>query len=784
MKILVLPQDDNPYQELLYGDLRRRGVHVRYVGRLTPSHTLNLLLLPFELGACRLTGARLIHLHWVFAFTLPFGRRAAQWWFGVVLRIIRLLGLRLVWTAHNVLPHSPVFTDDVAARRTLVRSSDLVIAHAAAALDQLGGLGARPRRSVIIPHGPYPAPALPAPDTKGRFLFLGRIAEYKGVEELIIAFAALPAGVRASLTIAGACPDSDLAARLRELAAAAPGPVTLRLEHIPDDEVARLFAEADAVVLPFRRITTSGSALLALSHGRPLVVPAATMPAGLPDAAVAPYDGSVPDLIRVLTRLATTDRGTLETMSAAAIAHTRDTGWDQIGESTMREFSALLRSGQDGLGPLRTMLRRRIRRIRGDALYRGSLLLLANTIGLAGLGFVFWTLAARSYAPGAVGWLAGVTAGVNLLGTVATLGLPNTVIRHLSKAADPRQLAVVAVTAVAVLGGALAALCLLLLSPLLPGGGPHLGGGVRAVLLIIVLVICTAAGATLDAGLVATRATGALLAKNLAGGIFKIGALLVLTRFGIAGLILAYGTGTMLASALGAVALLRRLPHARGRQQQHPVRLLRGYLTFSSGNYLGTVLGILPSTVVPLEVLMISGSRQTAWFAVAFQLAGFLNFIPSTAAQVVFAEAQRGALRTQLTKAIKAIYAMLLPAVILMLIAAPYLLRLFGTAYADSAAGCLRLLAVGATVTGGTYLVDSALIARDRTGAYIFMNAVNAALVLTIVGCLLPFGLTAGAIGWVIAQAASLAIGAVVIATSFDLNKTAPVRPSQPVEIR
>ena len=776
MKILVLPRDDNPYQELLYGQLRRRGVRVRYVGRLTPSHTLNLLLLPFELAACRLAGARLVHLHWVFAFSLPFGPRATQRWFGVVLRVIALLRLRLVWTAHNVLPHTPVFADDVAARRALTKSTDLVIVHTSAALQQLSRLGARPRRTAVIPHGPYPAPELPVPDARGRFLFLGRIAEYKGVEDLLIAFAGLPAGVQASLTIAGTCPDPDLVARLRKLAAAASAPVTLRLEHVPDDELAPLFADADAVVLPFRRITTSGSAILALSHGRPLIVPTAAMAAGLPDAAIASYDGSITDLTRVLSELATTDRTTLQTMSAAAIAHTRSTGWDQIGESTMREFSALLRSGQHRRrSPLHT-LRQRIEGITSDALYSGSLLLLANTIGLAGLGFVFWTLAARSYAPAAVGWLAGITAGVNLLATVATLGLPNTVIRHLSKTADPRQLAKAAVTAVAVLGGALASLCLLLLTPLLPGGGPNLGGGLRPVLLIIVLVICTAAGATLDAGLIATRATGALLIKNLAGGIFKIGALLALTRFGVAGLILAYGTGTMLASVLGAVTLFRRLPPSQTGQP--PVRSLRRYLTFSSGNYLGTVFGILPSTVVPLEVLTISGSRQTAWFAVAFQLAGFLNFIPATAAQVVFAEAQRGALRTQLTKSIKAIYAMLLPAVTIMLIAAPYALRLFGDAYANSAADCLRLLAVGALLTGGTYLVDSALIARDRTGAYIFMNAVNAALVLTTVGCLLPLGLTAGAIGWVTAQAASLVIGAAVVVTSFDLRKTATTQPA------
>ncbi len=87
---------------------------------------------PLELTAARLTGTRLVHLHWVFGFVLPGGRRArraAQCWFALVIAVIRLLGMRLVWTAHNVLPHEPVFADDRAARRRLVRASDLVIAH-------------------------------------------------------------------------------------------------------------------------------------------------------------------------------------------------------------------------------------------------------------------------------------------------------------------------------------------------------------------------------------------------------------------------------------------------------------------------------------------------------------------------------------------------------------------------------------------------------------------------------------------------------------------------------
>ena len=258
MKVLVLPREDqNRYQRLLYGEMRQLGAQVSYLGELTASHTLNLLLLPVELAARRATGARLIHLHWVFGFALPGSskfpalRRLAQAWFTLWLRTAQVLGMRVVWTAHNVLPHAPVFADDAAARRTLTSASDLVIAHSPAALAALAELGAVPRRSVVIPHGPMP-PASPAGSLRmpgsgeepRQFLFFGQVHEYKGVEDLLVAFAGLPGDVAAQLTIAGHCSDPSLRSRLHTLAGRCGGRVTLRLERIPDDESRAAFVAA------------------------------------------------------------------------------------------------------------------------------------------------------------------------------------------------------------------------------------------------------------------------------------------------------------------------------------------------------------------------------------------------------------------------------------------------------------------------------------------------------------------------------------------------------------
>src|ERR1700683_1351002 len=235
MRVLALPRDPNPYRGVLYGEMRRLGVSVRYIGEPTRSRTLNLLLLPLEILAGRIAGARVVHLHWGFAFTLPGEgrfpvlRRLAYAWFRVWLR-----------TCRSVLPHQPVFADDVSARRALVDASDLVLAHSQSALAELAVLGAVPRRSAVIEHGPLaPAPSAGALRTPGtgdgprQFLFFGKIEEYKGVEDLLAAVLAVPGDTPARLTVAGQCEAPRLRSRLHELARRGGGRIALRLEHRP-----------------------------------------------------------------------------------------------------------------------------------------------------------------------------------------------------------------------------------------------------------------------------------------------------------------------------------------------------------------------------------------------------------------------------------------------------------------------------------------------------------------------------------------------------------------------
>jgi len=75
-------------------------------------------------------------------------------------------------------------------------------------------------------------------------------------------------------------------------------------EHLADDELERLLAASDFVVLPLRAVTTSSTVALALTAGVPVVLPESVVLQSEPVGAVIRYDGSVDGLTEALRRAA------------------------------------------------------------------------------------------------------------------------------------------------------------------------------------------------------------------------------------------------------------------------------------------------------------------------------------------------------------------------------------------------------------------------------------------------------------------------------------------------
>jgi len=332
----------NPFVRQMAEQLRHQGCEVT----------------PFSLAAAR--RADVLHLHWPDHFV-----NRASAWSGVrgaakvvlCCLVARARSRAVVWTVHNLKPHDarhpwlervfwPVFT------ALLTGSICLTSAGRSLALARFPRLRRKPCE--VIAHGsyagvypPHPGDRLAAraglglPADSSPLLFFGQIRPYKNVPGLLRAFAAVDDDT-ARLVVAGECPDAAHAQALHE-EAGRDGRVIMT-GRVADEDVQRAFAASVGVVLPYLDVFNSGSLFLALSLGRPSLVPRTSVFAEIRQQVGAewltffdpPLD---PTSLAAFTSQARelTDAGTRPDLSAY--------DWEVLGEQIVRFYRSLLVGG-------------------------------------------------------------------------------------------------------------------------------------------------------------------------------------------------------------------------------------------------------------------------------------------------------------------------------------------------------------------------------------------------------------------------------------------------------
>ena len=129
---------------------------------------------------------------------------------------------------------------------------------------------------MLIPHGHYRTwfDGMPrAAGVPGRLGYVGLIKPYKGVERLVDAYAEASAiDSTLSLRISGEPADESVARRLRSAGERLRG-LDVTLRYVSDNEFVEVVTSSELVVLPYRFMHNSGTALAALSLERPVLVP-------------------------------------------------------------------------------------------------------------------------------------------------------------------------------------------------------------------------------------------------------------------------------------------------------------------------------------------------------------------------------------------------------------------------------------------------------------------------------------------------------------------------------
>lgn len=391
-------------------------------------------------------------------------------------------------------------------------------------------------------------------------------------------------------------------------------------------------------------------------------------------------------------------------------------------------------------------------------LFRDGYALVANEGVTAALGLIYWLIAARKYSAHAVGINTAAISAMMFIAGVAQLNLMSALLRFVPVLDGGRRRFIGACYLVAALA---AVVCAVVFLAGLHLWAPALGGLEANTGMVVWFVAATVAWCVFnlqDSALTAIGSAVVVPMENGVYGVAKIAMLVALVAAAPGWGIFASWTGALLFSLVPVTVLIftrssTRRAAAGSPSPSPPTR--SEIIRFAGPDYIGALLWLAAMTLMPVIVVGIAGAKENAYFSVAWMISGpLLAISTSTGAAFVVAAAGDAARVAEYARGVlRQTAAMVVPAAIVMAVAAPFVLRLFGPAYADHAATTLALLALSAIPNIITTLYVRIYRVEKRMRAVVATLAVQCGAVLALAPLLLSAtGIVGVGLAWLISQ--------------------------------
>lgn len=347
LKVIFLPWwSTNPYHQLLAKHLGTLGVEVENFSHSSISF-LNFQVMRYA--------PNIIHFHSLHPFfcyshklTLPLKFLI----FFCQILFAKLLGIRFVWTIHELKNHEKVQTGaEQIFSICFAHCVNAIFTHGEVAKQEvMQKLHLRNGNKIyVIPHGNYinyyenqqnraeARKSFGIPESDTLFLFLGLIRPYKGVLELIAAFKQLSER-ELHLAIVGKPSTEELYRQIRQKVAGYEN-IKFIPRFVADNEVQIYMNAADVVVLPYRDILTSGSVILAMSFGCACVAPCIGFLGEVLDRSGAfLYSPSDKDGLLSAMKCAVQHRTQLQRMGQYNRQVVEKWNWEQVATITLKVY--------------------------------------------------------------------------------------------------------------------------------------------------------------------------------------------------------------------------------------------------------------------------------------------------------------------------------------------------------------------------------------------------------------------------------------------------------------
>ena len=186
---------------------------------------------------------------------------------------------KLVYTAHNILPHEGSGKKGTERLKKWYRLCDAIIVHNEHSKQTLIGFEPSISEKIrVVPHGAYSdfkGSVQEIPHEKTVFLQFGMIRKYKGIDDLLKAASLLPEAYRKRIRIVIAgnqrkeLDDTDYQALVDEYGLG--DFVEFHPRRVPDEQVPDYFNGSDCCLFPYKEIYGSGALLMAYTFDKPVI---------------------------------------------------------------------------------------------------------------------------------------------------------------------------------------------------------------------------------------------------------------------------------------------------------------------------------------------------------------------------------------------------------------------------------------------------------------------------------------------------------------------------------
>ena len=359
---------------------------------------------------------------------------------------------------------------------------------------------------------------------------------------------------------------------------------------------------------------------------------------------------------------------------------------------------------------------------------------LVSSLGVsAGLGFVYWWVAARYFAKSEVGLASALIAAMNLLGAFGIVGLGTLLMGKLARqnqATYSRSTLIVTALLVAAVVSATLGLVFVLLAPRVSSEFRVLSERWDLALSFVFGVAISGVTLVLDQAVIGLLRGGLQFWRNVIFAVVKLVLVVVvgLWWFGGKDAAAIYNTWTLgnLVSLCGFAVLSWR-SGLRMRTWRPNLGLLRALPGEALRHHVLNLALQTNALVLPVVVLVLLGAQVNASFAVAWLLASFVSTIPFSLGMALYAVGSRTGqsdLAQKIRLSLRLSTGVAVIANIGLWLGADVIIGIFGPAYRDQAPWALRLL----TLAVFPIIVKDHFIAIRRVSGRMVQTAGMAAI--------------------------------------------------------